>query len=170
MDVSNGPKRLVIRTRLGTEELIARLRLFSNPGSAAHDNLIVDEYFRPRFNDPGSKAALELLGYWFHGCRKRHLRCRRDFFDGEQHTDLPILPTRVIDVGPMDGSEEPRLIITNGLRANYFTLSHSWGTLKFLTTTSANLQDHLRMIPFSKLSKTFQDSVIITRFLEFRYL
>jgi hypothetical protein len=51
--------------------------------------------------------------------------------EGELHGPQTPLPTRVIDVGPSNGSQEPRLIlassITTGSSQSYAALSHCWG-------------------------------------------
>jgi hypothetical protein len=49
----------------------------------------------------------------------------------QKSLDEPRLPTRLIDVGPSDGSQEPKLILSSayGLSTNceYVALSHCWG-------------------------------------------
>lgn len=54
----------------------------------------------------------------------------------------------------------------------YFALSHCWGPpeKRPTITTKANLAQRMDRIPFSKLPKTFQDAVEITRKLGCRYL
>jgi hypothetical protein len=83
----------------------------------------------------------------------------------------PKLPSRVIDVGPLDGSQEPHLYIcetpTNGF---WVALSHCWGTIPLLRTTTETLVDHTRGIPMSKLPPSFRDAVLIVRKLGVRYL
>ena len=81
-----------------------------------------------------------------------------------------ILPTRVVDVGELDGSEPPRLLVTKGLHGQWLSLSHRWGDQKFLTTTSKNLADHIQCIPWLQLPKTFQDAIWVTRKLGFKYI
>ncbi|OXV05179.1 hypothetical protein Egran_07053 [Elaphomyces granulatus] len=76
------------------------------------------------------------------------------------------LPKRVIRVG--SASEEPRLYISNG--EHYMTLSHSWGGVSPIITTTDTLSQRMRAIPYKKLPKTFQDAVIITRSLGVNYL
>jgi hypothetical protein len=49
-------------------------------------------------------------------------------------------------------------------------LSHCWGGVSPLTTTTATLSQRLHEISFSSLPKTFQDAVTITRSLDVEYL
>jgi hypothetical protein len=73
-------------------------------------------------------------------------------------------------VGPTDGSQEPRLFITEGATGKYATLSHCWGKIRFLTTTTESIKKYTTCIPFKKLTKTFQDAIIITRKLGLQYI
>jgi hypothetical protein len=95
------------------------------------------------------------------------------------------LPTRLIDVGPPDGSIDPVLVESKSILESlniyerkfsiYATLSHCWGeTEYYVTTTAANIE-RKRTIPMSSLNKTFQDAITIVRVLnreglELRYL
>ncbi|KAF1968012.1 HET-domain-containing protein, partial [Bimuria novae-zelandiae CBS 107.79] len=78
------------------------------------------------------------------------------------------LPTRVIRVG--SAREEPRLYVSNNECANYVTLSHCWGGVKPLITTTDTLEARTTCIPYDTLPKTFQDAVMITRSLGVEYL
>lgn len=80
------------------------------------------------------------------------------------------MPKRVIDVGPADGTCEPRLVEMQTTRGDWCTLSHTWGGKMALTTTRATLQDRIRGIVMSDLPLTFQDAVIVSRVLGVRYL
>jgi hypothetical protein len=71
---------------------------------------------------------------------------------------------------PDGENSEPRLIITKGLKAEYVTLSHRWGSSQPLKTTKTTLQENLKQIPFAILPKTFQHAVEVTRELGYRYL
>jgi Heterokaryon incompatibility protein (HET) len=94
-------------------------------------------------------------------CRERHGECR---------SKLPTLPTRVLDVGILDGSQEPYLLITNGMQGEYITLSYCWGNSPAVKTKVADFQDHCKEIKCHLLPKTIQDAIHITRKLGFRYL
>jgi hypothetical protein len=112
--------------------------------------------------DPKHPECFETIQKWMDECFTGHQGC-------PGLVSAP-LPTRVVDVGELDGSEEPRLHITEGLHGQWLSLSHRWGDQKFLTTTSKNLDDHVRRLPWSQLPKTFQDAIWVTRRLGFRYL
>jgi len=78
------------------------------------------------------------------------------------------LPTRIIDVGSSDGV--PCLLETHGRRGKYFTLSHCWGRQHLITTTTQNLEERKKGIPWPELSKTFQEAIQITREFGCQYL
>ena len=83
------------------------------------------------------------------------------------------LPSRVLDLGPPEGDEEPRLVETAGYpEGNWAALSHCWGGPQHhpLKTTRKNLSRHMNGIPISSLPKTFLDAIIITKTLRLRYL
>lgn len=78
------------------------------------------------------------------------------------------MPTRVIDVA--SPSKDPFLLVTDGECLPWLTLSHCWGqTVQFVTTTE-NISDMKRAIPFYDMPLTFQDAVTVTRKLGYRYL
>jgi hypothetical protein len=111
----------------------------------------------------GSEAAFFLAKWWLDRCKRDHKACRD--FQG-----TPQLPDRIIDVGPSDGSQEPRLRETNGVqRADYVTLSHRWGSNLTLTTKENTLRERVREIPVRSMPQTFKDAVEITRKFGIRY-
>lgn len=87
--------------------------------------------------------------------------------NGAEH----LLPSRVLDVGPSDGSQEPYLHVcetpTYGL---WVALSHCWGTVPPLKTTINTLSAHKRGIAMAQLPPSFRDVVLITRNLGIRHL
>jgi Heterokaryon incompatibility protein (HET) len=80
------------------------------------------------------------------------------------------LPSRVIDVGPPDGSKEPFLYCSKGEKDHYITLSHRWANYDLIKTTSTILQKQMTEITLHALPKTLQDAVFITRKLGIRFL
>lgn len=70
------------------------------------------------------------------------------------------------------GSDRVKLVETtkDAVPRKYFALSHCWGTSQIITTNTSNLHTHLKDIPFAELSKTFQEAVLTTRSLSYRYL
>lgn len=85
-------------------------------------------------------------------------------------SELPKLPTRVIGVGPPHSPENPVLLVTEGSRGQYLTLSHRWAGSMITRTLQDNFQSRCRSIPWEELTKTMQDAVTITRALGIRYL
>lgn len=82
--------------------------------------------------------------------------------------DNPTLPTRVVEVGNDDTSV--KLVETKGAKADYICLSHCWGLEQIITTENSTFEDRKKGIPWNKLSKTFQDAIILTRKLGFKYI
>ncbi|PQE10517.1 heterokaryon incompatibility protein [Rutstroemia sp. NJR-2017a BVV2] len=102
---------------------------------------------------------------WMEECKEFHERCRLE-------KGPPCLPTRVIDVGPPDGSRDPRLYITHGITRVYTALSHCWGppSKDQYKTLLSNIEHRLEAMPMSELPQNFRDAIIVTRALGLRYL
>jgi hypothetical protein len=82
--------------------------------------------------------------------------------------NYPPLPTRVLEVEPSDNT---RLYVTAAeQRANYTTLSYCWGDSQQLATTKASFDSMTLGIPMTGLPRTIQDAIVITRYLNIRYL
>lgn len=86
------------------------------------------------------------------------------------------LPSRVIDVGPSDGSKDPFLVsdtreISHGDH-KYIALTHRWPQPgeKMVTTTTDILNEREKGFLMDILPKTFRDAIVITRKLNVRYL
>jgi Heterokaryon incompatibility protein (HET) len=114
-------------------------------------------YIARALSDPG---CFGLITSWLTECRAGHPNCR-------SNTDVS-LPTRVIDVGHNGAS--PRLLLTEGRRGEYLTLSYCWGSTKQITTTLANLSDRLNALPLDSLPRTHREAIEITHRLGFQYL
>lgn len=100
------------------------------------------------------------------GLIHRHHRDKSSAFSLSQETALPLLPTRVVDVGTPDTT--PRLHISRpGERGKYLTLSYRWvkGNAAAITTTR-NLAKRKTMIHLDELPKTIRDAILITRALK----
>jgi hypothetical protein len=99
-------------------------------------------------------------------CLKEHSSC----------SNLPLtspLPTRVIDVGPSDGSEEPRLYIhaeEAQHEAKFAALSYCWGKTQNLTLTTENLDFMKEIIPWDDIPLTIRDAIELTRGIGIRFL
>ena len=111
---------------------------------------------------------------WLDDCMANHSECRVKRLPaagGGEIEQKPFFPTRLIDVGPEDGSQEPFLEESEHRRGAYLTLSYRWGDPESVTqTTQATITDYKRRLVFSSLCKTFQDAVTVTRKLRQRYL
>ncbi|KAH7333321.1 heterokaryon incompatibility protein-domain-containing protein, partial [Rhexocercosporidium sp. MPI-PUGE-AT-0058] len=115
------------------------------------------------------RNTLRQAELWIRKCLKHHKECR-------DHGHGIGLPTRVIDVGPSDGSKDPRLYIpaksTAGPSAEfrYVSLSYCWGEKQNFVTTLENLESLKAGIPWDSLPQTMKGAISITRGLGIRYL
>jgi hypothetical protein len=109
---------------------------------------------------------------WVEHCVVNHPACRvkRSSLHDALLGEMVPLPSRVIDVGPAEKSEDPRLLVTNKMEGIYLTLSHCWGTGYMTKTLNENLEARQKGIAMEDLSANLRDAVIITRKLGFRYL
>lgn len=102
---------------------------------------------------------------WLGTCDASHPECNRL---------VSRLPTRVIDVGPPDGSAAPRLLVSAQscpIEARFIALSHCWGSVSGqLKTMKTSISAHQECLPMDRLPQTFRDAVTVTRFLGVRYL
>lgn len=81
------------------------------------------------------------------------------------------MPSRAINVGLADGSQEPYLQpMPAGAMGQWVALSHCWGSAVTLNTTKDTLKLREKKIPFKELPLSFQDAITITRKLGYRYL
>lgn len=111
---------------------------------------------------PTSIRAINIAKQWIQNCLTEHSKCTRP--------DLTPLPTRVIDVGHFDDCPNPRLFVSHGQLDRYVTLSHVWGVGYRVVLTKNNLHKFEQEIMLTKLPKTFQDAIQMTRLLGVRYL
>ncbi|KAK4194293.1 heterokaryon incompatibility protein-domain-containing protein, partial [Triangularia verruculosa] len=116
--------------------------------------------------DSSSNDCFALADGWINDCINNHKRCR--------DSSPQLLPTRVIDLGVAEQPPRLRLHIPQNESARYVALSHCWGppekATRTIKMTADNLDQFQTEIPWNKLTKTFQDAVIITRRLGIRYL
>jgi hypothetical protein len=124
----------------------------------------------------GSEASLDIIRKWVDVCSKSHVEClpstslnypAQTVWGNIEDT---ILPTRLIDIGPSDGTGRPFLKVTNGERGRYISLSHCWGKSTQFTTIKETLNARMQGFSMELLPKTFQDAIIISRSLGIRYL
>jgi hypothetical protein len=146
---------------------------------------------RSRRNDEstGSEFCIELAQWWLKTCKESHPLCSM------QQPRLPLLqdqvphrryhapwrkhhpsmrqsrlPSRVLDVGPPDGSQDPILFESNSTQLDYVTLSYCWGDSAPFKTTKANIEEQKARICLKEMPKTFQDAISLARAFNVRYL
>ncbi|OCK85850.1 HET-domain-containing protein [Lepidopterella palustris CBS 459.81] len=122
----------------------------------------------PIHPDAAADSNVQLASRWLTNCLRNHPKCGA----AGGFSDLaPRLPTRVIDVGPADGSQEPRLVLSSGKTGTYVSLSHCWGLTQHTCKLSHEaVQTWQQGISMSDLPRTFRDAIYITRKLNERYI
>ena len=118
---------------------------------------------------------------WLQNCTKRHEKCNT------RGTEPRRLPTRLIELSPtpLRNADEdfvkdepsvihiqPRLRLCSELPfdTQYFTLSHCWGQLEFMTLTEENLSEVQTRIDITRLTSTFREAIEMTMRLGIRYI
>ncbi|KAJ0422072.1 heterokaryon incompatibility protein-domain-containing protein [Aspergillus carlsbadensis] len=140
------------------DELLARFPIVVDERVPVLSDLIRN---RPPLLHLKSPSGIGGIRTWLQYCEKHHPQCRVP--------PAAVLPTRVIDVGPQGSrSQLPKLILTNGAKGSWVALSHCWGKVHLLTTTTENVESMREGI--ANLPPTFQDAVYLTRELGLRYL
>ncbi|KAJ8113101.1 hypothetical protein ONZ43_g5230 [Nemania bipapillata] len=117
---------------------------------------------------PDKKLTPDLvqqLCKWFGDCQDGHYgheSCPRRC--------SPKLPTRVVDIGDIDGT--PFRLRTNQTetRGQYVALSYCWGGDQPYKTTKANLDSYAQEIDPEILPKTLSDAIKVCRILAIRYI
>jgi hypothetical protein len=128
------------------------------------DNAIAQHLGRRPINvNPASPECFKLASMWIQRCLDSHTTCFSASNSGNS------LPSRVIDVGPTPDSI-PYLLLTNGEKGMWITLSHSWGLVQPLKTTLQNIGAHQKALPEHTLPSLFKDAIRVTRELKQRYL
>jgi hypothetical protein len=110
-------------------------------------------------SDTGSDASFKIASVWLEECRSTHGFC------WQYQGGVPKLPSHVIDVGPPDGSEDPKLYVRRqDETGRYLALSHRWGeserlrdtkTMKHNYRRNGETKQMPRIISFSHLPLTF---------------
>ena len=135
----------------------AKIELHALPKSSEHLASVIRECSEMKNDKTSSDCSFKLARSWLEDCMQHHVTCAE--FQG---TDLA-MPTRAIHVGPSDGSQEPVLLNTCGMRHQYITLSHCWGGTDVLSTTAETMAERENGIPISSMPQTFRDAVTIAR-------
>lgn len=102
----------------------------------------------------------------YQDCKSSHAYCI------SEPRDYSWFPTRLIDLGSLDGSSSIRLIETKDVvpQGPYATLSYCWGPNVVPHLESRNWNTFLSSIPVLELPKTLRDAIQVTRRLGLRYL
>ena len=100
-------------------------------------------------------------------CNFDHPKCRLGI-DGLPLDGPPELPARVIDVGT--AGQLPHLVISHGRRAHYVTLSHCWGSQRWVATTIESLPQMLDGFDLAAIPKTYANAITVTRILGIQFL
>lgn len=121
-----------------------------------------------RCGDTGGEAALQFARSHLEQCRESHQECMLD----ESGWGLP---TRVLDLGGAQNqlTSDVKLYASRNEAEQYICLSHCWGSDRGsapLKTTTQTLHKFQQGIPYEMLPKTFQDAVVFTRKLGYRFL
>lgn len=97
--------------------------------------------------------------------------CENDhFYCSDFAGSASIMPSRVLDVRRGQEDEGISLVETNRQLGKYITLSHCWGQVEFIQTTTATLEERKKIIPLAQLPQTFKDAVAISRGVGAQYL
>lgn len=103
-------------------------------------------------------------------CFNNHSKCR----DG---VTASWLPTRLIDVYSLRATGRVKLIhrneilpIRSSTETRYVTLSHIWGSHKFLTLMGSNIEDLRSGFSVSGLPETFKQAMQVTERIGLRYI
>lgn len=118
--------------------------------------------------ESSTQPLLKQVKAWIYSCNEGHSKCQED-------VDKTWCPSRLISISSVLGLPKAKLVLREELEplseiVVYFALSHKWGTRKFNTLQSANLQEYRQQIPIFELRKTFQDAIQITLDLGISYL
>lgn len=107
------------------------------------------------------KCRRMVLG-WIEDCISTHAVCGS--------SDFLQAPGRLIEVGESD-TYCPRLVSpSDSAIPNYAALSHCWGGSNPISTVSTNVESRYHGISLSKIPRTFEDAMKVTRWLGLRYL
>jgi hypothetical protein len=116
--------------------------------------------------DITSIEVVELARNWIAECKDSHPACQQD--------PNTCLPSRVLDVGVSTDTDLSKQVVSifasDGKCEQWVALSHCWGGLPTLKTTTDNLTSLQKGVPLHSLPRLYQDAVMITRSLGYRYL
>jgi Heterokaryon incompatibility protein (HET) len=104
---------------------------------------------------------------WLAECLEKHDKCKRSKNSQMQRKG----PSRLVNVGTSDGSQDPRLEEGPDPNSEYTTLSYCWGDPSSVTkTTAETLLQFREHIPVTSLNRIFRDAIEFTRSLGVKYI
>ncbi|KAK5657873.1 hypothetical protein OQA88_2421 [Cercophora sp. LCS_1] len=123
-----------------------------------------------------SDASLEQVSGWLKECLAKHSRCQMGI-SGRMFGDDPtiqLLPNRVVHVGGGGLADQPRLLLTKGMRSRYVALSYCWehqesGHYPF-RLERGNLAALQEQVPLAELPASIRDAIDFTQRLGIPYL
>ena len=117
---------------------------------------------RPLESRLDSSDAYLQIARWLNQC-KDHVDCTDVSFVAD-------LPSRLIEVAPVDSPGVPRIRSTMGLQGSYLALSYCWGSAQPYVLKSKNLEVLMTKLDTGMLPRTILDAIQVTRNLGFKYL
>jgi hypothetical protein len=111
-----------------------------------------------RILETSSYATISLIKGWIRTCSEEHHQCIVP--------PASPLPMRILEVS----NYRVKLIEAGGIIAPYCTLSHCWGRVPIIRLVKSNIEVMKIGIPWTSLSKVFQDAIMVAWRLGFRYL
>jgi hypothetical protein len=111
-----------------------------------------------------SSIAEQRIRAWLTGCEETHAVCR-----AARNNAPTTLPTRVLEILDL---KTVRIYVPNSKEepGRYACLSHCWGKVVPLRTTSKTIHDYRKQIEWNKIPPTFQHAIELTHRLGLRYL
>lgn len=116
---------------------------------------------RSRFSDRlYPDRSLERAEAWLRQCLSQHSCGKSDFYP-KRLLNIREHPVRLFETSEIKHFKEP-----------YVCLSHRWGSPKHrrLTSTAANIHNHMKGIAWDEIPKTFQDAIMVCRRMSVSYL
>ena len=108
----------------------------------------------------------KLANGWLSECLSHHTKCKH------VHSAENYCPTRLIEVCVNSSDCELRLHLTSNvsIKEPYMTLSHCWGSSRFLRLTTSTRDRLQKGFNLADLPPTFQDAIMVTRNLGINFL
>ncbi|KAH8822011.1 heterokaryon incompatibility protein-domain-containing protein [Xylogone sp. PMI_703] len=100
----------------------------------------------------------------------KYRKCLKTGLFQTQFAQTSTLPTRVIDVGNPNGSQNPRIFVSEMIEGKYAVLSHCCGGVVSPLLTTENLESFQKSISYCNLPANCRDAICITRQLGIQYL